>query len=267
MNRSMPPAHVRVSRPPDAGAGQASAHALARPGPALAPHSPHWESAPSGSSLGLTSTPGRPRVAARDPLFPLIRGPLPRRSVCAAGQPVRPQVSQGSGMSGSDREYPALTGRSGTQRARRPGSHTAVGTSASWSSSPSSDLRTSVSWCVARGFISPPASCSRVAAGGGRWLWIAVRGHLGGRPWSTPRRAGSARGRGHQTARRFRTWLLLVRPLIKSAMRPAGGGPTPWPRTIKQMSFASWLRAATITRGGSWPAGCLTGPGRKRLSR
>ena len=42
-----------------------------------------------------------------------------RRSVCAAGQPARPQVSQPIGLSGSDREFPVLTGRSGTQRARR----------------------------------------------------------------------------------------------------------------------------------------------------
>ena len=47
------------------------------------------------------------------------RDPLLRRSVCAAGQPARPQVSQPIGLSGSDREFPVLTGRSGTQRARR----------------------------------------------------------------------------------------------------------------------------------------------------
>ena len=51
----------------------------------------------------------------------LSRDPLLRRSVFAACQPARPQVSRCTGMSGSDREYPALTGRSGTQRAR--GSH------------------------------------------------------------------------------------------------------------------------------------------------
>jgi hypothetical protein len=48
----------------------------------------------------------------------LSRDPLLRRSVCAAGQPARPQVNRCTGLSGSDREYPALTGRSGTQRAR-----------------------------------------------------------------------------------------------------------------------------------------------------
>ena len=46
--------------------------------------------------------------------------PLLRRSVCAAGQPARPQVSRCTGLSGSDHEFPALTGRSGTQRARWP---------------------------------------------------------------------------------------------------------------------------------------------------
>jgi hypothetical protein len=43
---------------------------------------------------------------------------LLRRSVCAAGQPARPQVSPCIGLSASDREFPPLTGRSGTQRAR-----------------------------------------------------------------------------------------------------------------------------------------------------
>jgi len=37
---------------------------------------------------------------------------------CAAGQPVCPQVSWGTGMPVSDREYPALTGRSGTLMAQ-----------------------------------------------------------------------------------------------------------------------------------------------------
>src|SRR6185437_3224593 len=44
--------------------------------------------------------------------------PLLRRSVCAAGQPACPQVSRYLGLSGSNRKFPALTGRSGTQRAR-----------------------------------------------------------------------------------------------------------------------------------------------------
>ena len=55
--------------------------------------------------------------------------PLLRRSVCAAGQPARPQVSQCVRLSGSDREFPGLTGRSGTQRARRPPSRTTLRTS------------------------------------------------------------------------------------------------------------------------------------------
>ncbi len=40
------------------------------------------------------------------------------RSVCAAGQPAGTQVNWCTGLSGSDREFPALTGRSGTQRTR-----------------------------------------------------------------------------------------------------------------------------------------------------
>ena len=51
---------------------------------------------------------------SRDPL-------LIRRSVCAAVQPARPQVSRCTGLSVSDHEYPALTGRSGTQRGGQSG--------------------------------------------------------------------------------------------------------------------------------------------------
>ena len=43
---------------------------------------------------------------------------LVRRSVCPPGQPANTQVSWCITLSGSDREFPALTGRSGTQRAR-----------------------------------------------------------------------------------------------------------------------------------------------------
>src|SRR6476620_12213614 len=50
------------------------------------------------------SAPGRIRT----------RHPLLRRSVCAAGQPACPQVSRCTGLSGSDRKFPVLTGRSDT---------------------------------------------------------------------------------------------------------------------------------------------------------
>ena len=56
-----------------------------------------------------------------------VAEPLLRRSVCAAGQPACSQVRRRIGLSGSDREFPALTGRSGTQRARRLRSRTTVG--------------------------------------------------------------------------------------------------------------------------------------------
>ena len=88
----------------------------------------------------------------------LARDPLLRRPVCAAGQPAHPQVSQRIGLPGSDHNFPVLTGRSGTQRARRPGSRTTAGTSAPWSSSSSSELRTTrVFSCVARGFKARPS--------------------------------------------------------------------------------------------------------------
>ena len=47
-----------------------------------------------------------------------LTDPLLRRPVCAAGQPAHPQVDRRGAVSGSDREFPALTVRSGTQRAR-----------------------------------------------------------------------------------------------------------------------------------------------------
>jgi hypothetical protein len=64
----------------------------------------------------------------------LSRDPLLRRSVCAAGQPARTQMSQCVRLSGSDREFPGLTGRSGTQRARRRPSRTTLRTSTPLSS-------------------------------------------------------------------------------------------------------------------------------------
>jgi hypothetical protein len=48
------------------------------------------------------------------------------RPVCAAGQPACPQVSRSIGLFGSDREFAALTARSGTRRARRLRSRTAL---------------------------------------------------------------------------------------------------------------------------------------------
>jgi len=39
---------------------------------------------------------------------PILRDPLLRRSVCAAGQPACTQVNRRIGLSGSDREFPAL---------------------------------------------------------------------------------------------------------------------------------------------------------------
>jgi hypothetical protein len=47
-----------------------------------------------------------------------VADPLLKRSVCAAGQPARIQVSRCVRLSGSDRDFPALTGLSGTRRAR-----------------------------------------------------------------------------------------------------------------------------------------------------
>ena len=98
--------------------------------------------------------------------------PLLRRPVCAAGQPAYPQVSRRIGLSGSDREYPELTARSGMQRARHMRPRTTVGGSAPWSWSLPSDLRiTRVFSCVAHGFKSPPQLHVR------RLLLVAIVGY------------------------------------------------------------------------------------------
>jgi integrase len=61
------------------------------------------------------------RIRTRDPLL--------RRSVCAAGQPAYSLVSRRIGLPVSDRKFPPLTSRSGTQRACRLRSCPAVRTS------------------------------------------------------------------------------------------------------------------------------------------
>ena len=109
--------------------------------------------------------PGSPQSSAQHSAMEsrTSRDPLLRRSVCAAGQPACSQVRRRIRVSASDRKSPPLTGRSGTQRARRPGSRTTAGTSAPWSSSSSSELRiTRVSPCVAR---EPKTGASLMFAG------------------------------------------------------------------------------------------------------
>ena len=58
---------------------------------------------------GRSAPPG----AARPAVDPLLGRPA-----CAAGQPAFTHVSRQTGLPGSDREFPPLTGRSGTHRAR-----------------------------------------------------------------------------------------------------------------------------------------------------
>jgi hypothetical protein len=124
----------------------------------------------------------------------LSRDPLLRRSVCAAGQPARPQVSRCTRLSGNDRKFPRLTGRSGTQRARRTLSGTTPGGAAPWSSSPPSELRiTRVFSCVARGL---KARADFMFGGGCRWRSLAVDGSSGASRGHAPvvRRPGSRWG-------------------------------------------------------------------------
>ena len=90
-----------------------------QPAPTLTPHSSarHRRPRPYGGSdprPGTTCTGRDFHAVATIPRMKWLR-----RSVSAAGQPACPQVSRCTGLSASDRKYPALTGRSGTQRARR----------------------------------------------------------------------------------------------------------------------------------------------------
>ena len=133
--------------------------------------------------------PSRPQTAPRsgsDPRQATTRSPAPnsqgcataaaielRRSVCAAGQPARPQVSRRIGLSVSDRKYPPLTGRSGTQRARGLQSRTTDDSVTPWSSSPSPGLfratrpRTILSHAPPSNPIAAEPYGRRVLSGGG----------------------------------------------------------------------------------------------------
>ena len=112
---------------------------------------------------------------------------LLRRSVCAAGQAACSQVKGRIRLSASDRKFPRLTGRSGTQRARRLLSRMPPDISAHWPSSPPSELRiTRVFSCVARG-LKPRASFRFTDCCW--WRPLAVDGSSGtsrGHAWKTP---------------------------------------------------------------------------------
>ncbi len=102
-------------------------------------------------------------------------------------RPARVLVSGQVAVPRSDREFPASTEGSGTQRARHPRSCIMVDTSAPWSSSPPSDLHiTSVFPCVARGF-KPRASFMFTGCCWRRPLAVdGGSGTSGGHAWSAP---------------------------------------------------------------------------------
>ena len=78
----------------------------------------------NGLVRGALPALGQPKTPATIPHSHRRGKEFRHRSVCAAGQPACTQVSRCTGLSGSDRKFPALTGRSGTQRARdRLGDH------------------------------------------------------------------------------------------------------------------------------------------------
>ena len=82
-------------------------------------------------------------------------------------------------------------GRPDRTRRARMGSRTTVGTSTSWSSHhPATYALRACHGALLVGSKPALASISHVAAGGGRWLLMAVRGHLGGTP--VMRRPGPA---------------------------------------------------------------------------
>ena len=73
----------------------------------------------NGRVRGALPALGQPKTPATIPHSDRLGKEFRHRSVRAAGRPACTQVSRCTGLSGSDREFPALTGRSGTQRARR----------------------------------------------------------------------------------------------------------------------------------------------------
>ena len=133
---------------------------------------------PPGDPGAASGRPGRGgAVRPHRGVMKLARDPLLRRPVCAASQPAFIQVSRSIGLSGSDREFPLLTGRSGMRRARRMWSHVTVGASTPRSSSRPSELRiTRVFPCFARGF---KARASFMLAGCCWWRSLAVDGRSG----------------------------------------------------------------------------------------
>jgi hypothetical protein len=114
--------------------------------------------------------------------------------------PVCAQVIRQTKIPASGRKFPALIGRSGTQRARRLLLCTAFGTLAPWSSSSPSDLRTtSVSHALLAEF---NARASFRFAGCCLWRSLAVDG-------------GSGTSRGHVRNARTKS-----RPAVVSVRRP-----------------------------------------------
>jgi hypothetical protein len=156
------------------------------------------------------------------------------RSVCAAGRPACAQASRCIGLSGSDREFPALTGRSGTQRARRLRSRATVGTSAPWCSSPASELRiTRVFSCVARGFKACP---SFMFVGCCWWRSLAIDGG-----------SGTSRGHGYR----------MIDPLLRRSVCAAGQPACPQVSRCTGLSASDRDFPALTGRSGTqrarWP--------------
>ena len=175
--------------------------------------------------------------------------PLLRRSVRAAGRPACTQVRWCTGLSGSDRKFPALTSRSGTQRARRLRSRTTAGAPAPWSSSPPTDLRiTRVFSCVARGF---KARASFMSADCCWWRSLPVDG-------------GSGTSRGHvvvmrrprfSVGRRCRTTVCFsgwTYPKLRRIVRPYALSPVAAARRCSLLLLSPLLSCAA----GERVAGC-----------
>jgi hypothetical protein len=125
--------------------------------------------------------------------------PCGNRASCTDSTPRRSDGSRGPGIiqpagprAGPHRSGCLVTGCDTSAFTQPPGPRTGSG---------AAELRiTRVFPCVARGFkaLPAPASCSQVAAGGDRWLLMAVRGHLGGTR-SGMRSPGSRWSRRHRS--------------------------------------------------------------------
>ena len=156
----------------------------------------------------------------------------------AAGQPACPQVGRCIGLPASDRKYPALTGRSGTQWARGGHAHGSGGRLSKLSNLCLLPARTHLVVLPLTGRSGTQrarASSSRTSGAAGRWSaipanagWAVARAcccqgallYVAAGPARGPSRCPTGEVRG-TPARRFRPYLAPSGPAAMPVRRPS----------------------------------------------